>query len=151
MDLFHKDSVHIWVSLYSLAFPSVFRSRLDRCNEGERELRARKTALRLIWTFFFFCVQRPGGRLLELGDESRRRPLIHCTVHCWRRWMAPISSILYVSLAHACERVMHQGQAWLSFGRIRAAGAHTPGLRHTRRSEKDLEKERGSDKRMLKK
>lgn len=40
---------------------------------------------------------------------------------------------------------MHQGQVWLSDGRIRAAGAHSPGLRRIRRSAEDLGKDRGSD------
>lgn len=65
------------------------------------------------------------------GDESRRRPLIYCTAHCCRRWIALLSSIFSLpvfSLFHACERVMHQGQAWLGVGRIRVAGAHSPGL-----------------------
>lgn len=90
--------------------------------------------------------------MLELGDESGRRPLIYCTVHCCRRWIAPIFSIFCISLLHARERVMNQGQAWLNVGRIRVAGAHSPGLRRMRRSEKDLEKEVGSDEeRMFKK
>lgn len=46
---------------------------------------------------FFFFVPWPGGRLLELGDESRRRPLIYCTVHCCRRWIAPDSLSLSLS------------------------------------------------------
>lgn len=50
-----------------------------------------------------------------------------------------------VFLLHARERVMHQGQVWLSDGRIRASGAHSPGLRRIRRSGEDLEKDGGSD------
>lgn len=90
-------------------------------------------------------VRRPGGRLLELGDESRRGSLIFCTVHCCGRWIAPLSHMCCVFLLHARERVMHQGQVWLSDGRIRASGAHSPGLRRIRRSGENLEKDGGSD------
>lgn len=129
-------------------FPSVLRSRQDRCSKGERELRGRKTASRQRWSFF---VRRPGGRLLELRDESWKRPLIYCTAHCCRRWIAPLSSMCCVALLCARERVMHQGQVWLSVGKIRAAGAHSRGLRRKKRSEKDLEKDRGMIKYLKKK
>lgn len=57
MGLFHKECyksdqyAHISECESSIAFPSVLRSRLDRCSEGEREFRERKKAPRLRWTF----------------------------------------------------------------------------------------------------
>lgn len=53
MVLFHKERhenvqlAHMGECVSSPAFPSLLRSRPDRCSEGETELRGRKKAPRL--------------------------------------------------------------------------------------------------------
>lgn len=97
---------HIWVSLFPpLAYRLVSRDpdRTDAKKE-KGNLEERKKAPRLRWTI---SVPRPGGRLLELGDESERGTLIYCTVHCCRRWIAnppPPSplSFLFFCLSPPC-------------------------------------------------
>lgn len=64
----------------SLEFLFVSSSIQGRCRKRERELREGKKPPRLKWTV---SVQRPGGRLLELGDESSRRLLIYCRRAGW--------------------------------------------------------------------
>lgn len=95
MGLFHKECyenarcAHMGECVFS-CISLCFAIQTGQMQQMER----RKRAPSLRWTVF---VQRPGGRLLELGDESRRRPLIYCTVHCCRRWIAPLSSIFCFS------------------------------------------------------
>lgn len=129
MGLFHKECyknaqcAHMGKCVSSLAVPSVLKSRLDRFTEGERELTERKKAPRLRRTVF---VRRPGGRLLELEDESRRRPLIYCTVHCCRRWIAPLSSIFSVFLSSmpGSEWCIRVRRGWVLGGSEQPAPTH---------------------------